>query len=145
MRGYIAKAVSDVVRDVGSSDPYEIAAHLGFRVVDYPFEQLKGIMVHTDQYKVIGLNSRLRAQAKRAVLAHELGHCILSPTGSSYFSLRGAKHMLAKLEREANVFAVCLLTYGKSPREGETVGSYARRLGIPRESVAYLSIHKEVK
>ncbi len=86
----------------------------------------------------IALNEQLDELAKQTVLAHELGHFMLSPPNFGYFYIRANTNLDVKLEREANPFAVGLMSCGRPPELGETLDEYARRIGVPAELVSYL-------
>ncbi|MHB1418880.1 MAG: ImmA/IrrE family metallo-endopeptidase [Bacillota bacterium] len=136
MRNLIVKSVKNLITQFGTRDPIQIAEQLGMTVIPYPFGRIKGLIMEIHGHKFIGVNSRLPRIIQKALIAHELGHGLLSPAGVSYFFLVEKTLFRAdKQERTANQFAAELLI-GEEPAEyGETLEEFAKRLGIPLELV----------
>lgn len=134
---YIQQAIISLVEKVTTRDPYEIASAKGISVLQYPFSSINGMVITIDKTTIIALNSNLSDQHKRAVLAHELGHEMLSPAGDGYFFIKENTHWKTKFENEANKFAIGLLTGDEDPLDGETIDQYAARLEIPNYLMKY--------
>lgn len=135
---YIQDAVNKVVNKSMSRDPFEIAKALGIKVFYHPLSKIKGFILSVYGENVIVINSKLSEEAQRVVLAHELGHYILSPSGSGYFFISQHTLMESQIEYEANRFAIELLTGEAEPAEGETIAQYAARLNIPPDMIRYI-------
>lgn len=134
---YIRRSVHSLVQRYGTSDPYELAQALGIEIDEYPFTKIKGIAFEAQGEKLIVVNSTLSWAMKRLVVAHELGHHVLSLGDAGYFFLTTFTLMEPKVEYNANRFAVELVTYGKRPCLSETLEQFAGRTGVPLELIRY--------
>lgn len=140
MKKHIKNLLNTIVIMACSSDPLDIAGYFGLKVMLFPFEVLRGFILTVSGQTLIAVNSNLVKQEQKAVLAHELGHYLLSPRGFGYFYIISSTNLDIKIEHEANLFAVGLLTYGQKPEINESLESYAKRLGVPDDLKQYLSI-----
>ncbi len=135
---YIRQAVDELVYLCESRDPYCIAEHLDIEVNEHPFRSsIKGMVIRVADRNCIAINSGLSTPWKRFTLAHELGHFRLSYKGVGYFFLSEHTLMLPLVEREANLFALELLSGDEQPYWGETVEQFSARVGVPVEMVGY--------
>lgn len=66
--------------------------------------------------KTICINENLSDWQQAAVLAHELEHLCCHPWYTAY-SMRSATFSKTRIEREANAFAVALMSYSCDPEE----------------------------
>lgn len=131
---YIKQLVKELVEEHGTNDPYCIALDMGIDIDEYPFnKRINGMIYKITGKTVIVLNSNLPALLKKFVLAHELGHQLLSPVNTGYFFLTEYTLLAPNLEREATMFAVELLMWGEKIEHSETIEHLARRVGIPVE------------
>lgn len=138
MKEHINNLIETTVYETQSANPRDIAAYFGIQIVLFPFQVLKGLILTLSGQTFIAINQGLDEPEQRAVLAHELGHFVLSPRRYGYFYVTANTSLDVKLEREANLFALGLLTYGHGIEIDESVESYAQRLGIPTELRKYL-------
>lgn len=129
---YIRQKVNLLINENMTCDPVELAKTLGIEICLRPFSQIKGMFISICDKPVIILNSMLTENMRKFVIAHELGHYLLSPMGAGYFFITQNTLMETKIESEANRFAVELLTVNNPPAEGETIEQYANRIGIPK-------------
>lgn len=136
-RDYINQAVQYLVGEQETNDPYRLARQMGIEVDEHPFERIKGIILDIAGQVTIILNSNLPERLKRVVLAHELGHLVLSPGGHGYFWIADHTLMESKMEYEAHMFAVELLTWGEGPEEDETLEQFAASVGVPVDMIRY--------
>lgn len=134
---YVKQLVINMVKEFGTSDPYQLARCLGIEVDEFPFRKIKGVIINTMSNVLIVVNSRMSEHEQRAILCHELGHYMLSPPNASYFFITKYTHMNSKYEYLANYFIIELLTYGKEPDIDETLDKFARRIGIPLNIIKY--------
>lgn len=132
---YIRQKVERIVNENMTNNPFDLAQSLGLSVYFSPFSKIKGMIISAFGRKIIIVNSLLSEEMQRFVLAHELGHHELSPSGSGYFFIAENSLMESKIEYEANRFAVELLAGDEEPEEGETVEQFANRLCIPSEMI----------
>lgn len=92
-RNYISQAVQYLVGEQETNDPYRLARQLGIQVDEHPFRgRIRGMVLNIAGQVTVILNANLPGWLKRVVLAHELGHLVLSPKGYGYFWL--AEHTL---------------------------------------------------
>ena len=135
---YINQSVQHLVSEHETNDPYRLARQMGIEVDEYPFRRIRGMMLNIAGQVTVILNANLAGWLKRVVLAHELGHLILSPNGGKgYFWISEHTFMESKVEYEAHRFAVELLAWGEVPEEDEGVEQFAARVGVPVEMVRY--------
>lgn len=134
---YIKQTVKRLVEEYGTRDPYRLARAMGIDVDEFPFRKIKGMVIEIGEKVLIVLNALLPEAIKRLVLAHELGHRILSPQGAGYFFLAECTLMENKVEYEANRFMIELLTGDEDPEVGESLEQFAARVGLPVEMMRY--------
>lgn len=102
-----------LVERLGTNDPFTIADLLGIEVTVMPLKSLKGLIVNTGNRKHIGINSQLAFYNQKFILAHEIGHHLLHPAEFNYFCIRDHTYFVnGKYEREADLFAFCLVNPG---------------------------------
>jgi len=131
---YLKGAIKQLVEEHETTDPYRLARFLDIEIDEFPFrDRIKGLILEIAGKTTIIINSNLPGWLKRVVLAHELGHRLLSPQGVGYFFLSEYTLMESKVEYEANRFTVELLTWGEEPECGETLDCFAARVGLPVE------------
>lgn len=138
MKKYIQDLLNTTIAATRSNDPHDIAGHFGIKVMLFPFGVLKGFILTVSNQTLIAVNSNLAKQEQRAVLAHELGHFFLSPRSYGYFYITSKTNLEIKIEREANLFAVALLSCGYVLEPDESLEVYSKRVGIPMELVPYM-------
>lgn len=114
--------------------PFRIAENKGITVV---FKDLgkstRGLYYAKFRQRYIVIHTNLCENWQRLICAHELGHDVLH-SGISHFWLD--KHSffnVGKFERQANKFAIHLLSYGDTLQPGESVTDLLRRNSIPQE------------
>ncbi len=137
---HIARSVKQIVEEFGTNDPYRLARMMGIDIDEFPFRRVRGLILDIAGKVTIVLNSNLPEWLKRFVLAHEIGHRLLSPQGTGYFFLAEHTLMDTDVECEANRFAVELLTWGEQPEQDETLEHFAARVGMPAEMMRYKAI-----
>lgn len=138
MKKHIKNLLNTIVIMACSSDPLDIAGYFGLKVMLFPFEVLRGFILTVSGQTLIAVNSTLSRPEQKAVLAHELGHFFLSPRSYGYFYITSKTNLEIKIEREANLFAVALLSCGYVLEPDESLEVYSKRVGIPMELVPYM-------
>lgn len=127
-----------LIRRFHSNDPFEIAAGLGIHI---RFADLgpgtRGLYFKKLRRRFIVIHDQLDENWQRFVCAHELAHDRLHPGFSRFWLDEQSFFNVGKYERQANKFAVRLLTAGDSLVKGETVEALLQRNGIPEEMQAY--------
>ncbi|MEK8132485.1 ImmA/IrrE family metallo-endopeptidase [Paenibacillus filicis] len=118
--------------------PFRLAQELGIHIRYHDLgEQTRGIYYRKLRRRFIVIHDKLTDEWKRFVCAHELGHDRLHKGISRFFLEEHTFFNPGKFERQANVFAVRLLTAGDHPEPGETVEQLCARNGIPEEMRHY--------
>lgn len=132
----IHSIAQDIAKKYSTTDPFRIAKERHIIVNYVPLGQAMGYHCYAYRQHFIILNQELTDFWARFVCAHELGHIILHPRVNTAFLLHSTLFSVDKLERQANTFAICLLTAARSPSDfsdGLTVCECAATYGIPRE------------
>lgn len=138
----IIETAKDVLRRYGGRDIFETAANAGVNVWFRQLGSLKGFYICENGMRYIVINEELDDTLKKVVCAHEFGHDMLHRELSAG-GIRENTLFLAtdKTEREANIFAACVLISDEDILEniagGADIESAAANIGLPREIVAY--------
>jgi hypothetical protein len=105
--------VRHLVAKLDETDPYRIAQamHLDIVLYDLP-PGVNGLWRRILRRKYIVINEHLNNWQRRAVICHELAH-FRCHHGYKSYSISGRTWFSSSTkEREANEFAVCLMSYG---------------------------------
>ena len=140
------EAVRTVIEANGTSDPEEILSADGVKIFRLPMSGLRGIYKALHDIPMVFVDSGLDERQRRFVLAHELAHHLFH-RGLNRVLLERCTFMKTDCyEREAELFAACLLC--PCPEEyifeGETVSDLAHRAGFS-EDVARLYLKEYQK
>ena len=99
-------------RNWHTNDPYVIAERLGI-VVLHRKAVIKGFTAQTVKVNgyptIISINDAYTEKSKKILCAHELGHALLHEGCVNHFAITSNNYS-TNVEREANLFAVALLT-----------------------------------
>lgn len=130
--------IRQLVKKHHTNCPFEIAAALGIhiRYADLG-KTTKGLYFRKLRRRFIVIHSQLPPQWQRFVCAHELGHDRLHKGISRFFLEEHSYFSTGKLERQANRFAVGLLTADLSIAPGESLHEFYLRAGIPQEMLYF--------
>ncbi len=107
----IIRYARELRREYHTQNPYKLAEHFGFRVVDgfHTDVSRKAFTVKMETYPtMIMLNAAYDKKSRMVLCAHELGHALLHEEGMNHFSVN-EKNVFTNTEYEANLFAVSLL------------------------------------
>jgi len=130
--------VRSLVRKCKTTCPFTIAKHLNIHV---RFEDLgettRGLYVRQLRRRFIVIHNQLSYEWQRFVCAHELGHDRLHGGIGRFFIEEHTFFAIGKYERQANQFAVQLLSHGREIEPGETAAQFCKRNGIPEEMVDF--------
>lgn len=99
-----------------------------------------GFYQRTLKRHFIVINSNYPYEWQRFTCAHELGHIQLHKGYSFTFIEDHTLFNPDRYEREANQFAVALLTFGQEILDGETIENFFRRNLIPQEMTKYYTL-----
>lgn len=104
----IKRLVAYYKRTYGTSDPFEIADHLG---VLYQIGKAKydGCYIFLKNHRYIFLNDELDGTMLQLVMGHELGHAVLDRKQNCYFIREKTLLLNSRFERRANLFVAHLL------------------------------------
>lgn len=123
-----------LVRRFKTNDPFVIARGLNINIRFANFEDgTRGLYYRVLRRRFIVIHDRLDESWQRFVCAHELGHDRLHPGLSRFWLDEHSCFNPGKYERQANRFAVTLLTSGDMLQPGESLMDLLRRNGIPEE------------
>ena len=103
--------VKNMVIRYDTSDPYCLAKELQCIVIyaNLP-STVNGFWKRILRRRTIIINENLPEWQQAAVLCHELGHIVCHP-GYAAFSMRNTSYSTTRIEREADTFAECLMSY----------------------------------
>ncbi len=105
---------TNLIKKFRTSDPREIADYLGIDILylDLP-KSIRGFLVRALKRKVIVINKNLTRTAQLVTICHELGHVRLHPGYGYYYHATGTRYVSSRCEREANEFALHLLSQSR--------------------------------
>lgn len=133
--------IRKLVKKHRTNCPFQLSAALGIHI---RFADLgkttKGLYFRKLRRRFIVIHSRLPDEWQRFVCAHELGHDRLHKGISRLFLEEHSYFSAGKLERQANRFAVALLTADLNMLPDETMREYYLRAGIPQEMLYFFDI-----
>lgn len=126
------ETVRAVIEANGTSDPEEILLANGVKIFQLPMTGLRGIYKALHDIPMVFVDSELEERQKRFVLAHELAHHLFHRGLNRVFLERCTFMKTDCYEREAELFAACLLCPYPEEYifEGETVSDLAHRAGF---------------
>ncbi|MNY45507.1 Metallopeptidase ImmA [compost metagenome] len=101
-------------------------------------QSTKGLYYRKLRRRFIVIHNELPLEWQRFVCAHELGHDRLHKGINRFFLEENSYFSPGKLERQANLFAIKLLSSGSSPEQDEPLLRYYLRIGIPPEVIFFL-------
>ncbi|KAF6576532.1 ImmA/IrrE family metallo-endopeptidase [Paenibacillus polymyxa] len=134
------KTVQRLIRRFKTNCPFEIAERLNIQVWYCDLgENTRGMYYRKLRRRFIAIHSGLSEPWQKFICAHELAHDRLHPGISRFFLDERSFSNAGKYERQANQFAVKLLTASTSPEPGETIERFLRRCSIPPELHKFLS------
>ena len=137
----IENTVRRLVRLHQNNDPFKLAEACGIVVVRENLGTIRGYYAKSYRGKVIHINDRLSEVDARFTCAHELGHAVLHPNSNTPFLRGNTLFSVNKLERQANLFAVCLLCPDELIEEGKamgyTISQIASQSGVPEEMLLW--------
>lgn len=131
--------IKRLVKKYKTNSPFELAGALGIHIRFINLgEGTKGLYYRKLRRRFIVIHNELPLEWQRFVCAHELAHDRLHKGVNRFFLEENSFFSPGKLERQANVFAVKLLSTGTSIEQDESLQSYYARIGIPAEVVFFL-------
>jgi Zn-dependent peptidase ImmA (M78 family) len=130
----VQQSIQKLIRRFGTNDPFVIAKglHISIRFADLG-PSTRGLYFRKLRHRVIFIHEHLDEQWQRFVCAHELGHDRMHPGFSRFWLDEQSFFNVWKFERQANKFAVRLLTAGDRLSLEDSIGEFLRRNGVPEE------------
>lgn len=127
--------VTKLIRKHRTNCPFSIARAVGIQI---RFTNLgkstKGLYFRKLRRRFIVIHNDLPPEWQRFVCAHELGHDRLHKGINRFFLEEHSYFAPGKLERQANLFAIQLLTAGVTPEPDESLEKFCLRTGLPRDA-----------
>lgn len=108
---------NQLIKKYHTNDPFILARECNMRVLFSDLGHLRGLYQYYKRSKLIIINDMLSYPEQKAVCAHELGHALLHPKLNRFFLHQSTFQNCDRLEREANLFAACLLIDDNDARE----------------------------
>ena len=105
----IRKKTRSLKKKYGTNNPFDIAQHLGIKVIFEPLGSISGYYNKQLRMKQIHINHDLSEHDQLFTSAHELGHAIMHPDANTPFLRKRTGLLISKMEIEANKFATELL------------------------------------
>ena len=133
----IRKKVKTLKRKYGTNNPFDIAEHLGIKVIFEPLGSIKGYYNKQLRTKRIHINCDLFDHDQLFTCAHELGHAIMHPDANTPFLRNRTGILVSKMEIEADKFATELLIDDEIFLEFQeyTSGQIAMMLGYSEDLI----------
>jgi Zn-dependent peptidase ImmA (M78 family) len=126
--------VVKLIKRYKTNCPFTIARALGIHVRFHDLGgHTRGVYYRKLRRRLILIHNQLSYEWQRFVCAHELGHDRLHQGLSSFFLEEHSFFNPGKFERQANRFAVKLLTSLEEIQSDETIEQFCARHGIPEE------------
>ena len=134
----IFATVKKIAKKYSSNDPFELCSALDVivTITDLPVG-INGFYNNVLGFPFIYLNNQLNECELRAVCAHELGHMLLHPHMNTLYIKMKTIINGDRLEREADIFAACLLIPNaiQIGDQTVTVQQLAYELHVPSEVI----------
>lgn len=133
----IRKKVKTLKRKYGTNNPFDIAEHLGIKVIFEPLGSIKGYYNKQLRMKQIHINCDLFDHDQLFTCAHELGHAIMHQDANTPFLRNRTGILVSKMEIEADKFATELLIDDEIFLEFQeyTSGQIAMMLGYSEDLI----------
>lgn len=131
----IKDVVETLVKKHKTNCPFTIAKILGINVVFETLGDTMGYFTNDFRIRFIHINQQLSDKDSIYACSHELGHAILHPDVNTPFLKKHTLFSTAKIEREANTFAVELLLPDSLLQEHSDCSLFniAKCVGIPKK------------
>lgn len=113
----IQKTIKKLIQTYQTRDPFQLVLACNIKLLYADLGHVGGFYQYYKRSKLITINQNLNEQQQREVCAHELGHALLHPKQNKFFLHQNTYQNSNKLEREANLFAACLLIDENDTRE----------------------------
>ncbi|MCR8636177.1 ImmA/IrrE family metallo-endopeptidase [Paenibacillus radicis (ex Xue et al. 2023)] len=128
------ETISKLIKRHKTNCPFTISRGLGIHIQFHDLgTHTRGVYYRKLRRRLIVIHNQLSSEWQRFVCAHELGHDRLHQGMSRFFLEEHSFFNPGKFERQANLFAVKLLTSFDEIQSDETLEQFCSRNGIPEE------------
>lgn len=128
------RTILKLIRRFKTNDPFRIAEGLNINIRFAKFEDgTRGLYYRILRRRFIVIHEELDEHWQRFVCAHELGHDRLHPGFSRFWLDEKTLYNVGKFERQANKFAIKLLTANDKLLIDEPIGLFLQRNGVPEK------------
>lgn len=110
-RKNIKLRVKNLIEKYNTSNPYKLCKKLKINIEYVDLGEIKGYFKRVLRNKYIVINETLDEYSQKVVLCHELGHAIFHNSKKINFMKKNFLNYTPELEKEANEFAIELLSY----------------------------------
>jgi len=135
---WIMKRLELEIKKHKTNNPFEIAEGKNILIRYFPLGETLGFYMKNARHQIITLNSDMDESRLNFVCAHELGHAVLHPNENTPFLHKNTLFSKDKIEKQANYWAIKLLTYKSNLGMYQTKQEIMREHGIPYEMERYL-------
>lgn len=110
MGNIIENEVNKLIKKYKTTNPYEIcdAKNITYKKIDL-HPEINGIYQYIERNKFIYINSQLSDNKQLFTCGHELGHAIIHEKYNCTFLKTQTYFNVNRFEKEADIFASCLL------------------------------------
>lgn len=131
--------VDQLIKKHHTRDPFQIATDREYTIIHCPLHGIRGFYQYVKRNHIIYLDESLSYKDVRFVCALELGHSIMHRGANRIFMDSRTFMVGSRYEREADLFASCLLVDNNeliySARCGLTVEQISHEFSIPKSCV----------
>jgi Zn-dependent peptidase ImmA (M78 family) len=104
--------VRNLVKKYGTSNPFHLSKDLNIKIIHAPLpHNIRGFLVRVLRCKYIILNDELCYEAQKITVCHEIGHARMHEGYGYYLHADRTYYVPCRREREANEYALHLLSY----------------------------------
>lgn len=126
--------IRKLIRKHKTNDPFIIANQLNINIWFQDLgESTRGIYIRKLKRRYIIIHNSLDEHWQRFICAHELGHDRLHPGLNRFWLDEHSFYNAGKYERQANKFAIRLLTANDYLLSGDSLTEFLSRNNIPPE------------
>lgn len=130
----IPQRVKNLINKYDTTNPFQLAKEIGISIIRLPLpEDIHGFLVHVLRRKYIVLNENLCYAAEKVTICHELGHARLHAGYGYYLHPDSTYYIASNREREANEYAIHLLSYSTDIDGSAIAHLIAEKRPDPRE------------
>ncbi len=135
----IKAIVSDLCKEHDTRNPFDLAASLGVIVLHEPLGEIQGFYHCCYRQQFIHINEKLDGYEALFTCAHEVGHSILHQGINTPFLRKHTLFSVAKIETEADRFALELLFDDEEllPFLTRSITDAAAFMGMPERLAEY--------